>query len=259
LICRVFDDTQTVAERLRIVQQLFARSDFLSFVPTVEVFLSRHPSAELRGEERQLFREIQTQEAARRQVIEQVYSLNVSALKMQLAHLALQLEWITKDEFRRLAVDGARQLLAEPLSTEVVDITCELTKYVPAGSGLRSEEIPEQLFWHSEGFRLLDCLSLADGRLSARMLAGLNSLDVSTRLWAAYALSRRVPLDDAVLKALVKRHLSDPSADVRDRVQWIFEAQGPLSVDVWAAIRERDPALAEDLEERTKRPTPSSG
>jgi hypothetical protein len=259
LICRVYDDTQTVAERLRIVQQLFARSDFLSFVPTVEVFLSRHPSAELRGEERRVFKEIQTQEAARRQVIEQVYSLNVSALKMQLAHLALQLEWITKDEFRRLAVDGVRQLLAEPLSSEVVDITCELTKYVPAGAGLRSEEIPEQLFWHSEGFRLLDCLSPADARLSARMLAGLNSIDVSTRLWAAYALSRRLPLDDEVLKALLAKHVDEPSAGVRERVQWTFEAQGPLSADVWAAIRERDPALAEDLEERTKRPTPSSG
>jgi len=255
MICRVYDDTQTVAERLRIVQQLFARSDFLSFVPTVEVFLSRHPAAELRGEERRLFKEIQTQEAARRQVIEQVYSLNVSALKMQLAHLALQLEWITKDEFRRLAVDGVRQLLAEPLSTEVVDITCELTKYVPVGTAIRSEEIPEQLFWHSEGFRLLDCLSPADARLSARMLAGLNSIDVSTRLWAAHALSRRVPLDDAVLKALVARHLNDPSADVRYRVQWIFEAQGPLSVGVWAAVREGDPALAKDLEKAMKRPT----
>ena len=257
MICRVYDDTQTVAERLRIVQQLFARSDFLSFVPTVEVFLTRHPSAELRGEERQLFKQIQAQAGARRQVIEQVYSLNVSALKMQLAHLALQLEWITTDEFRRLAVDGVRQLLAEPLSTEVVDITCELTKYVPVGAAIRSEEIPEQLFWHSEGFRLLDCLSPPDARLSARMLVGLNSLDESTRLWAAYVLSRRVPLDDAVLKALVARHLNDPSADVRYRVQWIFEAQGTFSVGVWAAIRESDPALAKDLEQATQRPTSS--
>ena len=251
-MCGIYDDTQTVAERLRIIQQLFARRDFLSFVPTVEVFLNRYTPETLRaGEERRLFREIQSLEAPRRQMIEFMYSLNVSALKMQMAHLALQLTWITTDEFRRLAVEGAKQLLAEPLSSEVVDTACELVKYVPAGAGLRSDEIPEPVFWHSEGFRLLDCLSPADARLSARMLAGLDSIDESTRLWAAYALSRRLPLDDGVLKALARR-LTDPSAGVRDRVQWTFEAQLPLSAAVLAAIRERDPVLAKTLEARSR-------
>jgi hypothetical protein len=162
------------------------------------------------------------------------------------AHLALQLAWITPDEFRRLAVEGAKQLLAEPLSTEVVDIGCDLVKYVPAGTRIRSEEVPEQLFWHSEGFRLLDCLAPTDTRLSTRMLAGLDSIDESTRLWAAYALSRRLPLDDAILKALARR-LNDPSAGVRDRLKWIFQTQRPRSAAVLAAIRERDPALANTL------------
>ncbi len=258
LVCGVYDDTQSVAERLRIVRQLFARSDFLSFVPTIEVFLRRHPSPTLRGEEQRIFKEIQAQDAARRQVLEQVHSLNVSALKMQLAHLALQLQWMSEAEFRRLADDGVRQMLTEPLTTEVVDISCELTKYVPAGSGLRSEEIPEKVFTFAEGYRMLDCLSPADPRLNARMLTGLDSSNVAIRLWTAYALSRRLPLDDGVLKALVATHVGDPSAGVRERVQWIFESQRPLSADVWATIRTRDPALAADLE-RLQRPVPPHG
>ena len=250
-VCKLYDETQPVYARLRIVQQLFARPDFLSFVPTIEVFLSRHPPETLRGDERQLLARIQALEGPRRQMVELIYRLNVSALKMQMAHLSLQLGWIPPNEFRRLAVEGAQQLLAEPLSSEVVDIACELTKYVPAGAGLRSEEIPERLLWHSEGFRMLDCLSPADARLSARMLAGMESLDESTRLWAAYALSRRLPLDDTVLKGLA-RGLTDPSAGVRDRVQWMFGAQVPLSAPVLAAIRERDPVLARTLEARAQ-------
>lgn len=251
LICTLYDDRQTVIDRLRIVQQLFARREFLSFVPTIEVFLSRHPPETLSGDERRLFTEIQSMEAPRRQIMELMYSLNVSALKMQMAHLALQLSWISAEEFRRLAVEGAKQLLAEPLSSEVVDIACELTKYVPAGAGLQSDEVPEQLFWHSEGFRLLDCLSPADPRLSARMLAGLRSIDESTRLWAAYALSRRLPLDDAVLIALAP-YLNDSSPGVRNRVEWIFIVQSPLSRGVMAAIRASDPAVATALEARAK-------
>jgi hypothetical protein len=250
-VCRIYDDTQTVVERLRIVRQLFARPDFLSFVPTVEVFLSRHAPQTFRGEERRLFMDIQSLQAPRRPMIELMYRLNVSALKMQMAHLAEQLAWITTDEFHRLAVEGVKQLLAEPLSSEVVDIACELNRYVPAGAGLRSEEIPEQLFSHSEGFRLLDCLSPTDARLSARMLVGLSSIDESTRRWAVYALSRRLPLDGPVLTALARR-LNDPSADVRARVREIFELQVPLSAEVLAAVRERDPALAKSLEARSR-------
>jgi hypothetical protein len=257
MICRIYDDSRSVTDRLRIAQQLFARNDFLSFVPTVEVFLSRHPPAEMRGEERRLFTQIQAQQNARRQVVDLVHSLNVSALKMQLAHLALQFAWITKDEYHRIAVDGARSLLAEPLTSEVVDIACDLTRYVPAGARLKADEIPEQLFWHSEGFRLLDCLAPADERLSFRMLAGLDRIEESTRLWAAYALSRRIPLEDAVLRGLA-RHLNDPSPGVRDRVQWIFESQLPLSAGVWAAIRDRNPSFAKDLEAVAKR-GPSRG
>jgi hypothetical protein len=112
LVCRVYDDRQTVAERLPIVRQLFARPDFLAFVPVIEVFFGRHPPETLRGGERRIFGEIQSLQAPRRQMLELMYGLNASALKMQMARLALQLEWITADDFRRLAVDGAKQLLA---------------------------------------------------------------------------------------------------------------------------------------------------
>ena len=251
LVCTLYDDTETVGDRLRVVHQLLGRRDFLSFVPTVEVFLSRHPPEQLREDERHLLRDIQLLEVPRGQMIELMYRLNVSALKMQMAHLALQLGWITADEFRGLAVDGAKQLLAEPLSSEVVDTGCELSKYAPAGTGLRSEEIPEQLLSHPEGFRLLDCLSPADARVSVRMLVGLENIDELTRLWAAYALSRRLPLDDTVLTAVARR-LNDPSAGVRERVHWIFRTQVPLSPGVLAAVRERDPALAKTLETRAK-------
>jgi hypothetical protein len=251
MICRIYDESHSVAERLGIVQRLFTRQDFLSFVPTVEVFFNRHLPSEFDEQERRLFRNIQSQQGARKQVVDLVHSLNVSTLKMQLAHLALQLEWISKDEFRRIALDGAKKLLSEPLTTEVVDIACELTKYVPAGARLRAEEIPEQLFWHSEGFRLLDCLSPADERLNLRLVSGLERIEESTRLWAAFTLSRRIPLQDAVLVKLT-RYLNDPSPGVRDRVHWIYEAQAPLSATVWTAIRDRDPKLAKELEARMK-------
>src|SRR5579862_8426867 len=243
LVCRIYDNSQTVAERLRIVQQLFARPEFLAFVPTIEVFLSRHPPETLHGEEQGLLADIQRMQAPRRQVTELIYSLTASASKMQMAHLAVQLAWITPDEYHRLAVEGVHQLLAQPLSSEVADIACELSKYVPAGTGLRVEDLPGLLFWDSEGYRMLDCLAPADPRLSAHMLVGLGSGDEATRVWAAYALSHRLPLDHTVLLALTQR-LTDPSPAVRTRVQWIFQAQLPLASDVLAVIRERDPLFA---------------
>src|SRR6185436_99860 len=113
----------------------------------------------------------------------------VSAQKFQMANLARQLGWMTPGEYDQLAVAGIHELLAEPLSTDVADIGCELSRQVSAGKNLRSEEIPDQLFWHAEGYRWLDCLSPADPRISARMLTGLSNIDEGTRVWAVYALS----------------------------------------------------------------------
>jgi hypothetical protein len=252
MVCRVYDDTQPLRERLLIIRQLFARPDFLAFVPTIEVFFARHAPETLHDDERRIFTEIQSLDTPRQQMLELMYGLHASALKMQIAHLALQLGWITADAFRGIAVNGAKQLLAEPLSSDVVDAACELAKYVPAGAGLRSEDIPEPLFWEPEGFRLLDCLSPADARLSPRMLVGLHRLDEPTRLWAAYTLSHRLPLDETVLLALTT-YLTDPSAGVRARVRWIYQAQSPLPARVLAAIRERDPKLAQTLAARQPR------
>jgi hypothetical protein len=246
LVCRMYDNNESVAERLRIVQLLFARRDFFSFLPTIEVFLSRHPAETLRGDERQLFAKIQQQTSARQQVVQLVHDLNVSALKMEMAHLALNLQWISRTEFRQIAVDGARQLLAEPLTSEVVDIMCEITKHEPIGNQFRSEDLPDALFQEAEGYRLIDCLAPTDRRVSARLMHGLDEGDISGRLWAAYALSRRLPLDDGTLKTLAT-HLNDSSDDLRARLEYIFKAQGSLSVGVRDAVRDRDPQLAANL------------
>jgi hypothetical protein len=60
-----------------------------------------------------------------------------------------------------------------------------------------------------------------------------------------------LPLDAAVLEVLAQR-LNDPSSGLHQQLQWIFQAQLPLPAAVLAAIRERDPALAQSLEARQR-------
>src|SRR5262249_22412186 len=50
LVCRLYDESRPVAERLEIAHGLMARSDFLAFLPTMEAFLARHPPRELQGD-----------------------------------------------------------------------------------------------------------------------------------------------------------------------------------------------------------------
>lgn len=246
LVCRLYDESEIIAERLRIVYRLLARPDFLAFVPTIEVFFSRHPPEQLGSAERPLLQKIQALEVPRRQMKELMHQLHVSGLQAQMAHLALQLGWIAPDEFERFAIDAARQLLAEPISSEVADIACELARYAPAGASLKLADIPEQMFLHWEGFQLLDCLAPRDPQLSAKIVDGLKDIDESIRSWAAYALSRRLPLADDVLLRLADS-LDDPSPGVRQRVRWIFTVQKPRAPRVLAVVRERDPELAKTL------------
>jgi len=231
-VCALYDETRPVVGRLALARNFLSRPDALTFVPTLEVFVSRHPPESLSPPERAVFAEIQHLDAARTAVLELVRSLNVSALKLELAHFAVLVGWLGQAEFHTLAVDGARQLLRQifyrPLTGEAVDIMCEITKRESLHADFSADDIPPLLYLDADGFRLLACLAPSDPHLPSRMLRGLESADPAVRTWAAYAIAQLLPLDDAVLEGLVS-YLDDPSPEIEARMRWVFQAQGTLS------------------------------
>jgi hypothetical protein len=236
LVCRLYDERTSVADRLRIASQVMNRADFLTFLPTMEVFLRRHPAEKFDDVERASFAAMQEKTAARDEVLRLARELEVSAVKLEVAHFARHMGWMTADEFHRLAVDGARSLLARPLTSEIVDIECEIAKHERLEDAIKSDDLPGMLFQEAEGIRLVDCVAPKDKRVSTRLAVALDNPDESTRLWAVYALSRRLPLDENVLLRLTER-LGDDSADVRARVRWILGAQRRLPDNVRAEMR----------------------
>jgi hypothetical protein len=245
-VCRVYDEHETVTARLRIIADWMARSDFLSFLPTIQVFIDRHPPDQLTGEARRLFDDVRASEAARDEIMHLIDELDVSALQLELAHFARHLGWISPSAFRALAIGSARRLLQPPLTSEAVDVMCEIPRHESLRDEFGADDLPRALFENPEGIRLVDCLSPADPRVSDRLVAGLDGPDLQTRLWAAYALSRRLPLSDAILVRLAA-DLDDPSPDMRERLRWTFTASAPVSAAVRDAVAARDPELGDTL------------
>lgn len=236
IVCRLYDERRSVGERLAVASELMGRSDFLRFLPTMEVFLRRHPPARFDDAQRALFATMRDRPAARDEVLRLARELEVSALKLEVADFARHLGWMSADELRHLAIDGARALLTRPLTSEIVDIECEIAKHVPVGDAIRSADLPGVLFTLAEGIRLVDCVAPADRRVDARLAAALDDPDRATRLWAAYALSRRLPLDEAVVSRLADR-ADDESSEMRERVRWILEAQRNLPFEKRMELR----------------------
>jgi hypothetical protein len=247
VMCGLYDESQTVTRRLSTIRQLMQGPDLLSYLPRIEAFFNRHPPEQFRGSERILFDAIRREDGARKRVLDLVGKLDLSAEKMALAHLGVQLQWIDKDDFRRLAIDSVRKLLAQPRWADVVDVVCQITNYESVGAAFGADDLPAQpLLPEPDWYRLAACVAPADPRLSQRLVRGLNSIDPAPRIWASYALSRRLPLDSATLMKLVP-HLGDASPDVRARLHWIFKTQKPLPQDVRQAVVARVPQLAENL------------
>jgi len=182
---------------------------------------------------------------ARDRVVGLVYQLDVSALQLELGHFAVHMGWLEPERFRALAIEGARRLLTRPLDGEVVDVMCELPKHEQIGGHFDSGDLPEALFRDPEGIRLISCLAPPGDDVSVRIAAALESPDPVLRLWAAHALSRRLPLPGSVLLGVVA-HLGDPAPDVTTRLRWILIAQRPLPPEVLRALDARDPALARE-------------
>jgi hypothetical protein len=238
-----------VSERLEIVRSLAERSDILAFIPSIQVFIDRHPPDKMKGKERQIFDEVRHNDAARERVRALIQQLDVSALQLELAHFAVHMGWMTGDEFSTLAIDAARQLLHRPITNEVVDVMCELPKHEQVGGHFASADLPEALFLEPEGIRMVSCLAPPGGEVSKRIATALSSPDPDLRLWAAHALTRRLPLPEGVLLT-IGAHLGDPSPDVTERLRWILRAQQRLPRDVTRAPGAKDP---EELRSRTRR------
>jgi hypothetical protein len=246
LVCRLHDEREPVAARLDAIADAMARDDVLSFVPTIERFIDRHPPETLAADAAAIFEDIERSEGARAQVMALVHALDVSALQLELAHFASRLGWLSDEEFRALAIDGVRELLRRPLTTGVVDVVCETSRHAALGDEFGSDDVRPRLFEDPEGLRLVDCLAPRDARVSERLVAALDRPDLPTRLWAAYTLSHRLPLDDAILLRLAAE-LDDPSPDLRARLRWTLTAARPLSDTVVHAVAVRDPAFAAGL------------
>jgi hypothetical protein len=241
-ICTLYDQKRSVTERLRIAYGLLMRPDALSFVPTLEVFLSRNPPERMTATERAIFLQIRGLNGTRDAVLDLVRRLKVSALRLELAHFAMLVGWLEHAEFRRLAVDSARQLLRQQFSSEVVDIMCNITKKEPLHSTFTDEDIAPGLYLEPEGLRLLSCVAPSDQRVSARIVPGLRSTDPLRRQWAAYTLTQLLPRDETILWQLVP-YLRDPSPEVSSRIRTVFEQLQSLPPDIEPALRKVDPTL----------------
>ncbi len=227
LVCALYDESQSVAARLQLIDELAHRDDFLAFVPTVQLFLRRHPPGAYVGLERSMFRVLQAADAARAQVLGLLRALDVSTVQLELAQFARQMEWISREDFRQRAVACARALLQGERTSGMVDAMCAVATDQPIGGDFALEDVPEAVFADPDGMRLVACLSPVDARLDARFVAALDSPNPWVRSWAAYALTKRLPLSADILGELA-RHRDAPSADVRERVRWILTAQPAL-------------------------------
>lgn len=241
-ICALYDEKRPLAERLRTAYGLLARPDPLRFVPSVEVFLSRHASEHFSAEERSIFTEMFYLFAARDDVLEIVRQLDVSALKLELAHFAVLVGWLSQAEFHDMAVAATYQLLKQRLSAEVVDVLCAITTHESLGGDFEADDISPSVYSDPQGLRLLSCLVPSDPRVIPPVAAALEGTDPVQREWAAHTLTRLRPTDEAVLGQLVP-YLRDPSPAIAERVRWLFLVQDPLPAAVAQAIREVDPTL----------------
>jgi len=248
-ICALYDESHPVLERLRIARGFLQRGDALSFIPTLQVFLARHPATQMTAEERAALAEIRGLDGARDAVLGLVDHLNVSALKLELAHFAALVGWLRPAQLHDLAKASAAQLLHGPLTAEVVDIMCEITKHATLRKDFAATDIPDAVYADAQGLRLISCLAPTDPRVAMHVAAALDSPDTARRQWAAHALTRLQPRDADLLEQLVP-YLRDPSPEVATRINWVLQSNGDLPRSVRRAMREqaeRPPVAARPL------------
>ncbi len=233
LLCALYDERRSVAERLTIAYGLLQARDALAFIPTLQTFFARHPPARYSATERSRLAEMQGLEATRDTVLGLLPQLEPSALKLELAQVATLIGWLPPAELQTMAADTARHLLAAPLSDDAVEVVCAITAQTPLHDALDADDIPARAYRDERGLGMIACLAPADPRVAARVVPTLRNADTLRRVWAAHALTRLQPTDEQVLLAIVPA-LGDPSPEVATRIRWLLDTR-PLPPAVRAA------------------------
>ena len=198
---------------------------------------ARHP-AEIAQHARalDLRRRSSASTATRDAVLRLVRTLNVSALKLELAHFAPLVGWLDQDEFHNIAADGAaRAAAAAAVGRGGRHHVRDHQARVAARRFHRRRHPSDESIATRRGCACSRAWRRRIRASAARILAGLGSADPLARQWAAYALTDRQPLDERVLEQLVP-YLRDPSPEVATRVQWLFQKQAPLPKRVLRTI-----------------------
>lgn len=245
LICALYDERRSVAERLTIAYGLLQRPDALAFIPTLQVFLARHPPSAYGPAERSRLAEIQALEGARTALLDLLPQLEPSALKLELAHVAALVGWMPAAEFHTLAVETVGRLLRGTLTDDTIDVVCAISAQASLRDAFDADDIPAAAYRDARGLGMIACLAPRDPRVAQRVVPALRDPDLMRRMWAAHALTRLEPTDQAVLLAVVPA-LRDPSPEVASRIRWLLQAH-PLSPAVRRAALRADPhALRRD-------------
>lgn len=256
VVCALYDERRSVAERMDLVWEIMEGPDFLAYLPNIQTFLDRHPPAELEGSARETFASLTTIGQAKDQLMELIGGQSLPLLELELARFAHQMSWIDFETFHAMARSGVSDLLDGPrLGFQAREIICEISKMADLSSAFTIDDLPSGSFSDPNGIMAVDCLGIQSREVMDGLTRGLGSPDALTRAWAIYAISHR-SLSDATHVEALARLLHDPEPEVRwlaDQTLRYLRPRGAKSID---AIRRVAPDFEIDW---IPRPQTSSG
>ncbi|MBL7664253.1 MAG: hypothetical protein JNM93_03915 [Bacteriovoracaceae bacterium] len=169
-ICFLRDPSNRIEAKVDLFQEIMTREDYIVYLPILAELMD--------GNEFEAFAELSENTFFEGQVLALIKNLSPNFSQLDYAKLALNMNWMTLDEFKNFEKVVLKEKIKYPVTIANKDAVCsytndgygdwndELQQEIDFKSKLESNDVDLRLLGSKEGLELLSCLNLYSAHFS---------------------------------------------------------------------------------------------
>ncbi|OFZ55976.1 MAG: hypothetical protein A2428_09515 [Bdellovibrionales bacterium RIFOXYC1_FULL_54_43] len=211
-ICALYNVSSPVSDRIKIARDMLKSDRWMSFLPSVESFLTQYASNDLDEAGKAALSDLQNDAELKSKVLSAIEKLRAPVLKLEWTGFAHRMKWIEDERFNETARRAVLNTLKPPISRGTADILCSFPRGIKEAAKITPVDINETLYRSHNGLAAISCLKLGSHYIDVRKkiqqnITGNAPLKGDALMYALVVISEPLPNSDPDLEIKIEKQI----------------------------------------------------
>ena len=260
-ICALYNFSSPVSDRIKIARDMLKSDRWMSFLPSVENFLTQYVTDSLDESGKAALSDLQNDPELKEKVLSAIEKIGAPVLKLEWTTLAHRLKWIEDEKFKQTARGAVLSTLKPPMSRETVDLLCSIPQEIKKAAQITPGDINDSFYRSRNGLAAVICLQLGSHFIEVRrkvlkVLSGKPPLKGENLMYAIGVISDPLQNSDPELETKLEKQILSvlknklANKELRQVAYWALRGTGmrtatALQAATEAALHSKEPEIRE--------------